>query len=67
MTNSYVRTDDGTYLVQLVDDSPWGFSLYSSDQSWPGGCGIAVTWETVNASKVPEEVRSALDWLLDLD
>lgn len=61
----YVRTNRGTYLVQLPDDSTFGFSLLSDDQSWPGGFGIAIAWEAVSADDVPADVRERLGFLLD--
>ena len=60
----YVRTKDGTYLVQVPDDSQWGFALADDDQSWPGGFGWG-EWTAVAAAAVPPKVRARLGWLLD--
>jgi len=63
-TTVYVQTDEGKYLIQLPDDSRFGFSLYDEDQSWEGGVGIATGWAAVSASSVPAKVRAKLDWIL---
>jgi hypothetical protein len=66
MTRTYVRTESGRILVQLPDDSQWGFALADEDgQSWPGGFGIATSWETVAPDHVSKEDRERLGWLLD--
>ena len=64
-TKTYVCTESGRYLVQVPDDSQWGFALCDDDQSWPGGFGIASEWTAIGADQVPAEVRAELDWLLD--
>ena len=59
---------EGEYLVQVPDDSQWGFSLCSDDQSWPGGFGAAKngrTWKPVRREDVPPEVEEAMGWILD--
>ena len=61
----FVKTSDGTWLVQKPADNQWGFELCDDDQSWPGGLGIATSFELVAQNKVPKTVREELGWLLD--
>jgi hypothetical protein len=61
---TYVRTTDGTYLVQLPDArSKGGFALFDDDQSWEGGLGVASTWTAVPPEDVPEADRERLGWI----
>ena len=61
----FVKTSDGTWLVQKPADNQWGFVLCDDDQSWDGGVGIATSFELVAQNKVPKKVREELGWLLD--
>jgi hypothetical protein len=61
----YVRTERGSVLVQLPDDTTFGFSLHSDDQSWPGGLGVDSEWEALNESDVSAQDRARLGWLLE--
>lgn len=61
---TYVRTTEGLYLIQVPDETPYGFSLRDDEQSWPGGFGIATDWIAVPPSEVPAEIRDSLDYLL---
>lgn len=65
-TNYYVITNDDQILVQIVDDNRWGFSLTSDDQTWPGGIGVASSWEIIspNDPRITEQDHEDLDWLL---
>lgn len=65
MDRTFVRTDSGRFLVQIPDESRWGFSLADDDQTWPGGIGVATSWEAVSPDDVPAEDRERLEWLLD--
>ena len=57
----YVLTNRGEVLVQVLDGSHWGFSLYSDDQCWPGGFGLgASSWEIVKAAEVSSQIRAEL-------
>lgn len=60
----YVRTSNGEFYVQIPDDTFYGFTLYSDDQSWPGGLGLAASWQAVGKAEVPRKVRLCLDALL---
>lgn len=63
----YVSDGNGNYLVQAEEDNRWGFSLFSDDQSWPGGFGSGWrTWHIVPKAKVPKRIRKTLDFLFDL-
>ena len=75
--SGYVRADDGTYLVQVVDPSSrWGFYLASADSSddespstWDGGFGAlgnGAEWEVVPTEQVPADVQDRLGWLLEV-
>jgi hypothetical protein len=61
----YVRTESGKILVQVPDGSPWGFSLLSDDQSWPGGVGIARSWKPISKKSVSAKKRAELGWILE--
>lgn len=63
----YVVTEDGTVLVQLPADNAHGFELCDDDQSWPGGLGVAASWELVadDDPRVTDDDRERLGWLLD--
>ena len=60
----YVRTETGAYLVQYPDRNRWGFCVASDDQEWPGGFGIATSWEPVSADDVPSDIHDQSDWIL---
>lgn len=63
----YVITTDGTILVQTPNqDSQWGFSLASDDQSWDGGFGIG-EWELIedDDKRITDDERENLGWILD--
>ena len=62
----YVRTADGTWLVQIPSNSnQWGFSLRDDDQEWPGGFGCGSSeWTLVDDAEVPADVRERLGWIL---
>ena len=45
--------------MQAPDDNEWGFTLYSDDQSWPGGFGLG-EWTLVPANTVPNDVKALL-------
>ena len=63
---TYVTDGEGHYLVQVEDNSQFGFSLLSEDQSWPGGFGSGwQSWHIVIKSKVPRRVRRQLDLLFN--
>lgn len=61
------RIGRGSYgfAVQLPADNPWGFSLHTSDQEFPGGVGLASKWKAVPRYDVPARVREELDWILE--
>lgn len=63
---TYVRTDTGIILVQLPADNQWGFELCDDDQVWPGGVGVAESWEAISVDAVSAEDRERLGWLLEL-
>lgn len=63
----YVRTGTGQVLVQKPADNQWGFELADDDQSWPGGFGIASSWELIPESEVSDADRQRLGWLLSSD
>ena len=66
--SGYVVADNGNVYVQVPDDSQWGFSVASDDQSWPGGIGLGVSnWELVadDDPRVTDEDRERLQWILD--
>lgn len=65
-TATYVVTDAGGVLVQLPADNRWGFVLADDDQSWPGGFGVAQTWEAVSHDdpRITDDDRDRLGWLL---
>lgn len=52
---SYVRTDNGTALVQVPDDNPHGFYLCDDEQSWDGGFGIANGWTLISAADLSDD------------
>ncbi len=58
----YVITDEGLILLQAPAENQWGFSLHSDDQSWPGGIGIASSWELLanDDPRITEEIRGSL-------
>lgn len=58
---TFVKTDDGTILVQIPDNSRWGFYLATDDQSWPGGFGIASSWETISHEEAKEALAGEKD------
>ena len=63
---SYVRTSDGTILVQVPStEARWGFYLCDDDQTWDGGVGIATEWLCIPGAQVPRADRERLGWLLD--
>lgn len=65
-SDSYVTDGKGNYLVQVEDDTQFGFSLLSDDQSWPGGFGSGwTTWQCVTKTAVPRRIRKQLDWLFE--
>ena len=55
----YVKTNEGLYYVQAPDNNEWGFTLYSDDQSWPGGFGLG-EWTLVPVDLVPNDVKALL-------
>lgn len=63
----YVVTDSGKILVQTPENNLWGFSLQDDDQSWPGGFGIAQSWDAIEADdpRITPAVRERLQWILD--
>lgn len=61
---TFVRTNQGSYLVQLPAENQWGFVLADDEQTWPGGHGVAQSWEAVRPEEVPAEDRKRLEWLL---
>lgn len=65
----YVVTDQGGILVQLPDDNQWGFVLCDEDQSWPGGFGIASSWERIadDDPRITDQDREDLEWLFQAD
>ena len=66
MNSSYVTDGKGNYLVQVEDDTQFGFSLLSDDQIWPGGFGSGLTsWQCVAKTEVPRRIRKQLDWLFE--
>ncbi len=65
ITAGYVITDRGEYLVQFPDENRWGFVLADDDQSWPGGIGVAKSWQFVAVEDVPVEDVERLDWLFE--
>lgn len=58
----------GEYLVQIPNNSQWGFALHDDDQCWDGGFNSGASeWILVDRAEVPADVRERLDWLFDLD
>lgn len=64
IAKTYVVTQSGTYLVQLPDDSEYGFSLYSDDQCFAGGFGVG-EWRAIPRAQVPAEEIERLDFLFE--
>ena len=62
-TTTYVRTNTGRILVQVPDETEFGFSLCDGEQSWPGGFGIASDWTAISPSEVPAEIRARLHFI----
>lgn len=48
-----------------MDETTAGFTLYSDDQSWEGGIGIAVSWEVIEDDdpRITVQHREALGYL----
>lgn len=63
ISKRYVWCETGEYYVQARDDNQFGFSLYSNDQTFPGGFGVGGEWVVVPAREVPREERERLGWL----
>jgi hypothetical protein len=63
----YVITESGLVLLQVPDDSRWGFHLCDDDQSWDGGFGVASSWEAVRDDdpRITEEDRERLEPILE--
>jgi hypothetical protein len=63
----YVILDDGTILVQVLDDNRWGFVLADEDQSWEGGFGLYSSWEPIadDDPRITAQRRSELQGILD--
>lgn len=62
----YVTDGKGYFLVQVEDNTQFGFSLLDDDQAWPGGFGSGMqSWHYVPKSAVPRKVRRRLDFLLE--
>jgi hypothetical protein len=63
----YVLTDKGDILVQVPEDNQHGFSLCSDDQTWPGGFGIAQSWEALKDDdpRITADDHENMDWILD--
>jgi hypothetical protein len=64
---TWVITDNGTILIQRPANNQWGFELASDDQTWPGGFGIAQSWEAIpdDDPRITDEDRDTLQWLFD--
>jgi hypothetical protein len=65
---SFVRTNDGRYLVQIEDAElfpRWGFALCDDELSWEGGFGACRSWELVEPEEVPLAVRQELQYVID--
>ncbi|MCX7608388.1 MAG: hypothetical protein N2049_04120 [Anaerolineales bacterium] len=62
----FVRDNNGTYWLQKLDDSIWGFALMTEDGfTFPGGFGSgAERWKYVRDEEVPPEVRQRFAWLI---
>ncbi len=60
-------TDGKKWLVQIADDTKFGFSLHDDEQSWPGGIGAfsGGEWKLVPENEVPEETKEILGWILE--
>lgn len=60
-------TDGKRWLVQIADDTKFGFSLHNDDQSWPGGFGAftGCKWKLVPEKDVPDKVKESLGWILE--
>jgi hypothetical protein len=59
----FVRTDTGSFYLQVCDENLFPqhkFALMSDDQTWPGGLGCARSWQIVDPSDVPAEIRESL-------
>ncbi len=63
----YVITDKDMILIQSPAENRWGFSLHSDDQNWPGGFGIASSWELLadDDPRITDEIRDSLGWILE--
>ena len=63
--NTFITDGSGNYLVQMDDDSQFGFSLADDYQAWAGGFGSGWrSWTAVAPEDVPEEERARLGFLL---
>lgn len=60
-------TNGTKWLVQVPDDTKFGFSLHDEDQAWPGGFGAFYggQWKLVPAEKVPAIIKIRLGWILE--
>jgi len=61
----FVTDGSGRFLIQKPADNEWGFSLFSDDQSWPGGFDSGfLNWYFVSPERVPKETHEELGWIL---
>jgi hypothetical protein len=60
-------TNGTKWLVQVPDDTKFGFSLHDENQTWPGGFGAFYggQWKLVPAEKVRAIIEIRLGWILD--
>ena len=64
----YVLGSDGKIYVQVKDDSQFGFAICDEELSWAGGVGSGLaSWTLIpnDDSRITDEVRERLGWILD--
>ena len=64
ITFDYVRSNQGEYGVQLYDDHGY-LTILTQDLEYPQGIGWATSWEVVDPSEIPEDIRRELDLAVD--
>jgi len=60
ITFNYVRSNQGDYAVQVVDDYGY-FAILTQDLEHPQGIGWATEWVIVDPEEIPPEIKHRLD------